>query len=330
MKMMKLLPLALAGVVMSTMAMAADPVRIAMVPKSLGNAFFEAARDGGNEAAKELGGVELIFNAPAVVTAEGQIEVINALIAQRVDAIAISSNDPDALVPIAKKAMQRGIKVISFDSAVAPEGRQLHLHSATAPGTAKTLMEMTVDAIGSDGEIAILSETPQSTNQNEWIAEMKKLLGTSEYEGLKLVETAYGQGQSDKSYRETIALLRRYPDLKAIVAPSTVAISAAAKAVEDQGLTGKVYVTGLGLPSEIAGYVHDGAVKSFAIWNPIDLGYTAIQLAYDLVKEGKVGPGSELPAGRMGKFVLDQNDETSLPSPFVYDASNVDKYKDIF
>jgi rhamnose transport system substrate-binding protein len=53
-----------------------------------------------------------------------QIEVINSLIAQKVDAIAVSANDADALVPALKKAMDRGIKVISWDSGVAKDGRR--------------------------------------------------------------------------------------------------------------------------------------------------------------------------------------------------------------
>ena len=71
-------------------------VKIGLVVKSLGNGFFEAANKGAQEAAKELGDVEMIYTGPTTTTAEGQIEVINALIAQRVDAIAISANDPDA------------------------------------------------------------------------------------------------------------------------------------------------------------------------------------------------------------------------------------------
>lgn len=105
-------------------AQAAD-VKIALVVKSLGNGFFEAANKGAQEAAKDLGGVEIIYTGPTSTTAEGQIEVINSLIAQGVDAIAISANDPDAVVPALKKAAQRGIKVISWDSGVAPEGRIL-------------------------------------------------------------------------------------------------------------------------------------------------------------------------------------------------------------
>ena len=108
-------------------AQAQDGVRIAMVVKNLGNAFFDAARDGGLDAAAELGGVELIYTGPTAPTAEG-LEIINSLIAQRVDAIAISANDPTALIPATKRAMQRGIKVISWDSGVAPDGRLMHLN----------------------------------------------------------------------------------------------------------------------------------------------------------------------------------------------------------
>src|SRR5690606_27702934 len=125
MKLFKKLALgtALAVAFMATHAQAAD-MKIGLVAKSLGNGFFEAANKGAQEAAKELGGVEVIYTGPTTTTAEGQIEVINSLIAQGVDAIAISANDPDAVVPALKKAAQRGIKVISWDSGVAPRSEE--------------------------------------------------------------------------------------------------------------------------------------------------------------------------------------------------------------
>ena len=104
-----------------------------MVVKNLGNSYFDACRDGANEAAKELGGIEIIYTAPTKATAEDQIAVIDALIAQKVDGIIVSANDANALVPVGKKAVQRGIKVISFDSAIAKAGRIMHL---TASSTA--------------------------------------------------------------------------------------------------------------------------------------------------------------------------------------------------
>ena len=120
--------LSLAVGLMGTSALAQDNMRIALVVKALGIGFFEAAAKGAEEAAEELGNVEIIYTGPTDTTAEGQIEVINSLIAQQVDAIAVSSNDTDALVPALKRAMQRGITVISWDSGVAPEGRQMHLN----------------------------------------------------------------------------------------------------------------------------------------------------------------------------------------------------------
>jgi hypothetical protein len=60
-----------------------EKTKIALVVKSLGNGFFDAANKGAQEAAKELGGVEVIYTGPTTPTAEGQIEVINSLIARR-------------------------------------------------------------------------------------------------------------------------------------------------------------------------------------------------------------------------------------------------------
>ena len=45
----------------------------------------------------------------------------------------VSANDANALVPVGKKAMQRGIKVISFDSAIAQDGRIMHLNASSTP-----------------------------------------------------------------------------------------------------------------------------------------------------------------------------------------------------
>src|ERR1044072_7673708 len=97
------------GLIAAGPASAAN-VKIALGVKALGIGFFEAANKGAQEAAKELGDVEIIYTGPTDTTAEGQIEVINSLIAQKVDAIAVSANDKDALVPALKQAMGRGNK----------------------------------------------------------------------------------------------------------------------------------------------------------------------------------------------------------------------------
>ena len=81
----------------------------------------------------------------------------------------------------------------------------------------------------------------------------------------------------------------------------------------------------------MAGAVHSGATKEFAIWNPIDLGYSATQIAYRLIKNETDGkPGSEINAGRMGKIKIGDNGEAAMADPFVYDKKNVDEFAKIF
>ncbi len=309
----------------------AQDVRIAMLVKSLGNGFFDAANKGGLEAAAELGNVKLIFTAPTAPTAEGQIEIINNLTAQNVDAIVISANDPTALIPATQRAMARGITVISFDSGIAQEGRKMQLNPSNNELIGIKQIQMASDAAGGSGEIAILSATAQATNQNIWIEEMRKELAKPNRSSLKLVDVVFGDDQSDKSYQEAQGLFARFPDLKVIIAPTTVGIAAAAQAVRDEKRVGKVFVTGLGLPSEMAGHVDSGAVKSFAIWNPIDLGYTATYAAYQ-ISQGKATsePGASIPVGRMGTLSIGATGEAAMAEPFTYDASNVNDFKDIF
>jgi rhamnose transport system substrate-binding protein len=300
--------------------------RVGVVAKSLGNGFFDAVHKGADEAAAELD-AEVIFTGPTTPTAEGQIEVLNALIAQRVDAIAVSANDPDALVPTLKKAMARGIAVISYDSGVEPAGRVVHLAPSSDQLIGETVVAMTAElSPDGKGKFAVVSATPTSTNQNSWLAEMRKAL--PQHPGLDMVGVVYGDDVSDKSYRETVALLKQHPDLAVVVSISSVGIVAAARAVEDQGLSGKVKVTGLGLPSELAGYVQKGVVPKFAIWNPIDLGYASTQIAVRLARGADAK--QPVPTGRMGSVTFGADGVGAMSKPFIYDASNVVEFAQVF
>ena len=304
--------------------------RVGLVAKSLGNGFFDAVHKGSDEAAKELD-AEVYFVGPTTPTAEGQIEVLNALIAQHVDAIAISANDPDAVVPTLKRARERGIKVVSYDSAVAAAGRSAHLAPSSDPLIGETVVALTAELAPqvdgkARGKFAVVSATPTSTNQNAWLAEMRKALAAQP--GLELVNVAYGDDVSDKSYREAVALLKQYPDLSVLVSISSVGIVASARAVEDLGLTGKVKVTGLGLPSELAGYVQKGVVPKFAIWNPIDLGYATTQVVVQLARGADVA--QPVAAGRMGNIAFGADGVGAMAKPFIYDASNVAEFAKIF
>ena len=310
-------------------AQAAD-VKIALVVKSLGNGFFEAANKGAQEAAKDLGGVEIIYTGPTSTTAEGQIEVINSLIAQGVDAIAISANDPDAVVPALKKAAQRGIKVISWDSGVAPEGRQLHLNPSDINLIGETIIKLAADYLPEGGDVAILSAASTATNQNAWIEAAKAAI-PEKFPNINLVATVYGDDDSVKSTEEARGLIAAYPDLKAIIAPTTVGVVAAAQVVTDQGLIGKINVTGLALPSEFKQFIDNGASQAVALWNPIDLGYSAVYLAHGLAtKEAEAKPGAKLSIGRVGEVTLDDTNSAAMAPPFQFDKTNIEEFSKIY
>ena len=205
----------------------------------------------------------------------------------------------------------------------------MHLNPSSNPLIGNMIVKLAADNMPEGGEVAVLSATATATNQNIWIEEMKKVLPN--YPGIEVVATVYGDDLADKSYREATGLMQTYPNLKAIIAPTSVGIVAAAQAVVDAGKVGQVNVTGLGLPSEMAGAIESGASKSFAIWNPVDLGYAATYIAYELASEkAKAEPGAEIPMGHMGVLKLDEERSGAMADPFVYDASNIAEFKSVF
>jgi rhamnose transport system substrate-binding protein len=321
------------SVAMATTALtgsALADMKVALVVKSLGNGFFDAAHKGAEEAAKEIGGIEVIYTGPTKATAEAQIEVINSLIAQKVDAIAISANDADALVPALKKAMERGITVISWDSGVAPEGRQMHLNPSDTGLIGETILKLAADHLPEGGDVAILSAASTATNQNAWIEAAKKAL-PEKFPKINLVSVVYGDDDSAKSTDEAKGLLKSYPNLKAIIAPTTVGVVAAAQVVTDDNLIGKVNVTGLALPSEFKKFIDNGASQSVALWNPIDLGYSAVYLVHDIAsKKDEVKPGAKLSIGRVGEVTLDDNNSAAMAAPFTFDKSNIEEFSKIY
>ena len=318
----------------SALALLAIPAsadtRIALVVKSLGNGFFDAAAKGADEAAAEIGGIEVIYTGPTAATAEGQIEIVNALIAQRVDAIAISANDPDALVPVLKKAMDRGISVISWDSGVAAEGRQMHLNPSDTALIGETIIKLAADYLPDGGDVAILSASSTAANQNSWIDAAKAAMPTK-FANINLVATVYGDDDSVKSTDEAKGLIASYPNLKAIIAPTTVGVVAAAQVVTDEGLIGKINVTGLALPSEFKQFIDNGSSKAVALWNPIDLGYSEVYIANALAS-GRVtaAPGATISIGHVGEITLDESNSAAMAAPFTFDASNIEAFSKIY
>jgi rhamnose transport system substrate-binding protein len=306
----------------------------AIVFKSTGNPYGERQMGGFEAGIKEQGGTA-ILRAPDLPTAEAQIQMVDQLIAQHVASICIVGNDFDALQPVLTKAKNAGIKIFSLDSAVNPASRLTHVNQADSQKIGQTLVEAAADMCGGSGEFAILSATSQASNQNLWISYMQEELKKPQYANLKLVKIAYGDDLRDKSTSETEALLASFPSLKCIVAPTTVGIAAAAKVVQDRGLVGKVKITGLGLPSEMADYITNGSCPYMYLWNPIDVGYLGAYVATALTGGKITGKaGDTFTAGRLGSYTIvaapDNGTEVLLGPPFKFEPSNINDWKSVY
>ena len=181
---------------------------------------------------------------------------------------------------------------------------------------------MIAQDIGDSGEIAILSAAANATNQNAWIATMKKELAAS-HPNIKLDAVVYGNDDDQTSFDKTAALLQSHPNLKAIISPTTVGIAAAAKYISGSQYKGKVQVTGLGLPSEMKAYVKDGTVKSFGLWDPGMLGYVGVYAAAIKASGGDLSGG--IKAGDK-TYTLDQDGVAIIGPPLEFTADNIDQF----
>jgi rhamnose transport system substrate-binding protein len=255
------------------------------------------------------------------------VSYINTLAQQRQDAIVISANDPNAVVPALKAAQGQGVKVVTFDSDTAPEGRQIFVNQASAEDLGRSEVQLLAKQIDSTGDIAILSATPNATNQNTWIKFMKDELAKPEYKNMKLVKVAYGNDDDQDSFQQTQGLLQAYPNLKGIISPTTVGIAAAARYLSGSEYKGKVALTGLGTPNQMRKFVQDGTVEAFELWDPGKLGYLAAYAAASLASGQITGKeGESFKAGELGDYKVGKDGEVLLGPPQVFDKQNIDEF----
>lgn len=295
---------------------------ITFLPKNLGNAYFDTSDAGGAEAIGEFGGTYAEVG-PATATPDSQVSFIDTAAQQGVNALVVSANDPDALCDSLNTARDNGTKIVTFDSDVNPDCRDLFINQADAEGIAKIEVDIIAEQIGGAGQVAILSAAATATNQNAWIDIMKEYLA-SDYPDIELVEVVYGDDDDQTSFDKTAGLLQTYPELKGIISPTTVGISAAARYLSTSEFKGKVALTGLGTPNQMRDYVLDGTVAAFALWNPGDLGYLAAYAAKALIDGDITGAeGDTFDAGRLGSYTVGANGTVLLGDPFTFNADNI-------
>jgi rhamnose transport system substrate-binding protein len=311
-------------------AAAGGPITVGYLPKDIVNQYFAAAKTGVDKAAAETGSTVTQVG-PNEATAALQVPFIADLTTQKVDAIIISADGKDEVAPSLKAAMAAGIKVVGFDSSPAVGAYNVFVNQVDFSGVGVNLADWACELAPScTGDIAILSAAATATNQNAWIDLMKTTLATDKYKGLKLVDTVYGDDDATKSTQQAQALLTKYPNLKVIVAPTTVGILAAAQVVKAAGKSDSVKVTGLGFPNDMKPFVKDGTSPVFGLWSVPDLGYLSFQVAAKLVSgeiTGKEGETFTVPSLNGGQpYTIGKDSVVILGPAFRFDSSNVDNF----
>jgi rhamnose transport system substrate-binding protein len=311
-----------------------DDMTSILLPKCTGIAVFDQANEGAQEAAEELGTDKPEFLGPSTCEdPTGQIETMTNAATQGVDAVMISNNAGEQIQSGVDAATDADVSVVSWDSPIpSGDGESLFVAQVDFDETGVVMADMALEILGEQGgDFAILSASPDAANQNAWIKAMETALKDEKYANLNLVDTVYGNDDADESYNQALALVDKYPDLKLIMAPTTVGIAAAGKAMTDEGLCDKVKVSGLGLPEEMKAYTESGCAPQFALWSFVDLGYLTYYATYGIATgQIEATEGQKFTAGRLGDYTIEKDPTRDqglriVMGPFtVYTKDNID------
>ena len=186
-------------------------------------------------------------------------------------------------------------------------------------------LDSLADQMGKQGEWAIDSCGPAAQNLNGWIA-IEKKRAADKYPGMKLVAVVYSGEDQAKAVADSRDLITAHPNLKGILGQCTTSGPGAAQAVTELKKIGKVFVTGVALPSGMKPYIENGASKSFVLWDPGKLGYLTVWAGAQLAAGKPFQAENDVPG--LGKIAYDASKKMLLLGPpTTFTKANIDQYK---
>jgi rhamnose transport system substrate-binding protein len=297
---------------------------IAFVPKLINIGYFNAMQQGAEDAAKKFN-VKFVYNGPTTADANLQVQIVKQLIAQHVDAIAVAPDDPAVLAPALAQAAAQGIKTFTSDTDAPSSSRLVFVNQALDTAIGNATIDSLADQMGKQGEWAIDSCGPAAQNLNGWIV-IEKKRAAEKYPGMKLVATVYSGEDQAKAVADSRDLITAHPNLKGILGQCTTSGPGAAQAVTELKKIGKVFVTGVALPSGMKQYIENGASKSFVLWDPSKLGYLTVWAGAQLAAGKPFQAENDVPG--LGKIAYDASKKMLLLGPpTTFTKANIDQYK---
>lgn len=276
---------------------------IVTVVKLSGIAWFNRMEEGVKQYAADTG-QNASQVGPASADAALQVQMIEDLIAKKVDAITVVPNSPEALEPVLAKALAQDIKVVGHEaSSLTNVTYDVEAFDNAAYG--EHLMEALAQAMGGEGEYAVFVGHLTAKTHNEWV-DAAIAYQKQKYPKMKLVtDKIESNEQQQTAYQKTKELLRTYPNLKGIQGSAGEDVVGAALAVEEAGLTGKVSIVGTSLVSVAGPYLETGEINMISFWDPAKAGIAMNKVAAMAIEGKPVTDGMDLGVEGYNKIRLD-------------------------
>ena len=302
---------------------ASGTMRIGMIPKITGISYFDQCAEGAKEIADKYD-MELIYRGPSSADAASQVNIVQDMIYDGVDVIAIAPVDPEAVKVVLDEARSKGIIVVTFDADTVNESRDVFVNQVEAKQLSIHIIDELVNLVGNEGNYAILTASMTADNQNTWIYWMKEYQATR-YPDLNLLTVIPTDEDQQKAYAHTRNLVQAYPELDGIIAMSTEAGPGAAQAIKVLGKKDEVKLYALALPNDMRDYLKEGSVHLVTLWNPFDLGRLTVEVIHKLQQNEAIVDGSTY--GDIGPIHYIESESTVIMGePLDFDAMNVDNY----
>ena len=287
------------------------PLVFVMVPKGV-HPYFIPVYDGFKAAAAHYG-VQVEMDAPPTFDVRLQVKVIEDLIARGVDGIAISADDDAGLVDVVKRAVQAGIKVITFD-APAPSTAALTYIGTDNHAAGYEAGRWMARAMGDTGKVAILQGGLDATNLNQRTQGFEEAL--ARYAPHMIVTAVVNEhGDFSESVIKTERLLSSTPDLRGIFSVSAEGAPAAATVIRRAGKAGRIIVAGFDdLPDTIAG-IRDGTISFCVVQNTYAMGWLSVERLLDAVHGRTIPPFIDTGAVIVDRANVDSYSEKMKQSP---------------
>ena len=326
--MKKFLALLLAAIMVLTCAAAlAEGHEIVVVPKDSSNPWFVRMKVGVDEYAAAHTEDTIYQKGTAEIDATLQAQLVDDLVAQGVDAICIVPVDIKSIEPSLKAAREAGIVVIAHEGA-ALENVDYDIEAFNNELYGAFIMDNLAAAMGEEGVYTTMVADLTNGSHNEW-ADGGVKRATEAYPNMTLLESdprVESHDNGDTAYNVAKELFKKYPDLKGIMGTSSFDAPGVARAIEELGLSGKVFTAGTGMPGDNAELLKSGAVQYLTLWDPALAGQAMVALAEKVLNGEEIVAPVDL--GVEGYGALQFSTDTVLEGQgwITITAENVDSF----